>query len=413
MAALAALALATAGCGGGDEALPAPSTPSEVVPPLALPGPQAVACSNVAQDFGRMAPGEQAEDYWEGVRAPNGTLRQVGDLLTAPANALAVGVTAPGARELFGAIAGQTLQFVVLACYPTTADNPRSDFALPGGDVVPHMQSGAQPPLFADAGARYPLIAFSHGLRGSPLSADYLKVLKWLASHGYVVAAPFHGDPRIADLTVDSLGDAVTLLANLEDLVAMQAVRPLAMSATLDLLLAHPQWRDHLDATRIGGFGASLGGETMLLMAGAALTKSPGLSSRRVGRDPRLQAAVGYVPYFGVPLLPAFGRDQEGLNGVTLPYLAIAGTADTTAPLALTRQGVQRLQGPRALVTLNGVPHALEPDSTPDMLSWTLSFFDAYLRRNPSAQARLATMGSVAGGGGDRLLIPFEPGVSP
>ena len=58
------------------------------VPPLPLPGPYAVACSNVAQDFGRLAPGEDVELYWEGVRRADGTPRNATDLLTDPANTL-------------------------------------------------------------------------------------------------------------------------------------------------------------------------------------------------------------------------------------------------------------------------------------------------------------------------------------
>src|SRR4051812_20853252 len=40
-----------------------------VMPPLGT-GPYPVACSNIAQDFTRVAPGETAQQYWEGV--PNG-----------------------------------------------------------------------------------------------------------------------------------------------------------------------------------------------------------------------------------------------------------------------------------------------------------------------------------------------------
>ena len=110
------------------------------------------------------------------------------------------------------------------------------------------------------------------------------------------------------------------LLTHLENFLAMQALRPLALSATLDLLLAHPQWRDRVDAAQIGGFGASMGGESLLLMAGAGLTTSIGQSWTRITNDARLKAAVGYVPYFGQPGLPAFGRGQHGLDGVTLPF---------------------------------------------------------------------------------------------
>jgi predicted dienelactone hydrolase len=332
----------------------------------------------------------------------------VADLLTDPANTLQVRVDAPNDSNLFGSFAGRSLDFVVLACYPTVPSNVRAGFALPTGQTVPHMHTGAEAPLFADNAVRYPLVAFSHGYAGSPLSDDHFVLLSWLASHGYVVVAPFHGDPRFSNLRIEDFRDALKVLTQLSDAVAMQALRPLAVSAALDLLLSHPQWRDHLDATRIGGFGASMGGETMLLLGGAALTTSPGLSSTQVGADARIKAAVGYVPYFGQPLLPAFGRDQQGLDGVRLPYLGIAGTADTTAPLQLTRQGVERLAGERMLVTLGGLQHGFDPASGPDVLTWTLSFLDAMVLGVPAAMQQLSTMARVEGGGDDRVLIPLK-----
>ena len=300
-----------------------------------------------------------------------------------------------------------------MVCYPTTADNPRADFPLPTGQRVPRMHTGAEAPLFADSATRYPIIAFSHGLAGSPLSDDHFVVLSWLASHGYVVVAPFHGDPRFTNLQIDNFRDVVAVLSNLSDAIAMQALRPLAVTAALDLVLAHPQWRDHVDAGQIGGFGASLGGETMLLLGGAALTTSPGLSSTPIGTDRRIKAAVGYVPYFGQPLLPAFGRDQSGLDAVTLPFLGIAGTADTTAPLEVTRQGMRRLAGPRQLVALDSLEHGFDPASAGDVLSWSLTFLDAQVRGLPSAGAQLTTMTSVAGGGDDRLVMPLARGDAP
>jgi predicted dienelactone hydrolase len=275
------------------------------------------------------------------------------------------------------------------------------------------MQSGAQAPLFADASTRYPVLALSHGLTGSPLSDDYLVVLSWLASYGYVVVAPFHGDPRFTQLRIEDFGDALTVLSRLSDAVAMQALRPLSVSAALDLVLAHPQWRDHIDAARIGGFGASMGGETMMLLGGAALTTSVGLASTTVGADRRIKAAVGYVPYFGQPLLPAFGRDQKGLDTVTLPYLAISGTADTTAPLIVTQQAIGRLQGQRQLVALVGVDHGFDAASAPDILTWILTFLDAQVRGIPSARAQWLTMTGVEGGGDDRLLIPLHSPLAP
>ena len=394
--------------GGGGGNSPASPAPTTIVPPLALPGPYTVACSNVVHDFSRVAPGEEATGYWEGFPSASGAPRYATDLLADPANALSVTVTAPNDANLYGSFAGKPIQFVVIACYPTVANNPRADYPLPTGRVVPHMQTGAELPLFADATARYPVLAFSHGYGGSPISNDYIAALSWFASYGFVVVGPFHGDPRFSNLKIDDLADAVAVLSHLRDFVALQALRPLSMSAALDLVLAHPQWRDHVDATRIGGFGASMGGETLMLMGGAGLTTSLGFDWTQVTVDRRLKAAVGYLPFFGQPFLPAFGRDQHGLDGVTLPYLAISGTADTTAPLVVTKQGIKRLTGTRELVELVGVKHGLDEASINDIFTWSLTFLNAEVRGDPTARQQLSTMASVAGGADDRVVIPYN-----
>ncbi len=404
-----AFALTLAGCGGGSgSGSPATPPPSTVVAPVALPGPHAVGCSSVAQDFSRLAPGEDATGYWEGSPSASGAPRYATDLLADPANSLSVTVNAPNDASLYGLLAGTQVAYVVLACYPTATANPRADYPLPTGDVVPHMQTGAEQPLFADTAARYPVIVLSHGYSGSPIGSKYLSVLSVFASYGYIVVAPFHGDLRFSDLTIDNLSDAVVFLARLNPFTALQALRPRSMSAALDLLLAHPQWRDHIDATQIGGFGASLGGETLMLMGGAALTTSVRLSSIQVTVDPRLKAAVGYVPYFGQPFLPAFGSDGQGLDGVTLPYLAISGTLDTTAPIIVTAQGMARLAGTRELVALAGVRHEFDVASTNDIYTWSLTFLDAQVRGDPVARQQLSTMTSVAGGGDDSVVIPLR-----
>ncbi len=384
-----------------------------VIPPLPLPGPYPVACSNIAQDFSRVAPNENAEDYWDGLPRANGTSRYVTDLLSDPANTLTLTVNAPTDSGLYSSFAGGAVTYVVLVCYPTSADNARPDYALSTGELVPHMQLGAEAPLLPDATTRFPLLLFSHGLNGSPLSGDDIQALVVLASFGYVVAAPFHGDPRFLDLSVDNLGDVGYVLLHLRDFLALQALRPLSLSATIDLLLASPQWRDHVDASKIGAFGASMGGESTLLMAGAGLTSSLGQSWSTVTRDVRLRAAVGYVPYFGQPLFPAFGRDQHGLDGVALPYLAISGTADTTAPIAATLQGINQLAGPRELVALVGVTHGFDVASTNDIFTWTLTFLDAEVRGDPAALGKLLSMASVAGGGDDYVVVAYNGAAPP
>jgi len=415
LAALSGIGLALSGCGdGGDDSNPpGASAPTAVVQPLdARGGPYAVACSNVVQDFSRVGAGEDVTSYWEGMPDIDGRPRYATDLLADPDNTLIATVTAPQDSELYGEFAGQEVTFVVLVCYPTADDNPRPDYPLnpPQTDrVVPHMQTGSDPPLFADASIRYPVVAFSHGYMGSPISSDdYILALSVCASYGYVVIAPFHGDLRFSNLKIDNIEDAIAVASHLENFTAMQALRPLSISAALTLVLEHPQWKDHIDEAQIGGFGASMGGETMLLLGGAGLTTSYfdiGSSWKQVTLDPRIKAAVGYVPYFGQPVLPAFGRDQHGLDGIDLPFLGISGTADTTAPIYEAEIGMLRLTGTRRLVALSGVGHGFDDASENDIFTWTLTFLDAEVRGDPEAISRFSTMGSVAGGGDDSVWL--------
>ena len=45
--------------------------------------------------------------------------------------------------------------------------------------------------------------------------------------------------------------DTIYALLHLKDFVAMQAVRPLSLSAALDAVLNHPDFRDHVDSANI------------------------------------------------------------------------------------------------------------------------------------------------------------------
>lgn len=378
------------------------------LPPLPLPGPYAVECSSVMQDFNRLVPGEDVQLYWEGVPRMNGTPRSPADLLSDPANTALVTVNAPADSSVYGSFAGRAVPYVVVICHPTASANPRLDYSLPTGRTVPHMMRGSEPPLWPDATTRFPVLLFSHGYGGSPLSNDYINALTIFASFGYVVAAPFHTDAKFSDLNLEAVSDVIYLLTHLQDFLAMQALRPLALSAAIDYLFAQPQWRDRVDHAQVGAFGASMGGESVLLMAGAGLTTSIGQSWTQIENDTRLKAAVGYVPYFGQLVLPSFGRDQHGLDGVTLSYLAIGGTADTTAPIVETVQGVGRLAGPRELVALTGVKHGFDVPSTGDIFTWSITYLDAEVRGDFVARDRILRMTSVAGGGDDRILTPFN-----
>jgi predicted dienelactone hydrolase len=377
-----------------------------VVSPIARPGPYPVACSNVAQDFTRVGERESASQYWRGLPRSDGSPRYVTDLILEPDGALTYTYTAPGDSELFGRYAGRTVTDLALVCYPTTAANTRADYPLPNGNAIPRMQRGADAPILA--GPRLPVILFSHGYAGSPIDGEYLGAQLTLASFGFVTVAPFHGDLRWSLIGFEAiLEEGLTAEALWLDYVAMQALRPITASRMLDLLSSHAQWRDAIDLSRISGFGISQGGETMMLLAGAALTNTVFQDSKEVTFDPRLSSAVGYIPFFGMSFLPSFGRDQEGVDGVTLPFLAIAGTDDNLAQIERTEQAVRRLGGTRTVVAITGLKHDLEPSYPDDIFTWSIVFLDSQLRGDASATAKLQRMASVSGGGEDVRRLDY------
>ena len=383
-----------------------------VMQPLPLPGPYAVGCSNVQQDFTRVAPGDDVQTYWQG-NPRNGQARYITDLLVDPARALQLDVAVPDDRELYGDYAGTRIPYVLIVCYPTSAANTRADYRLPNGRVVPHMQTGAATPIFADAGTRYPVLMFSVGLGGSPLSDQTMDAISVFASYGYVVVAPFHADARIADVRITDLADLFFAALDFRSFIAMQALRPLTLELALDRILALPDYATHVDAGRVGAFGGSLGGESALLLTGARLTTSLGQSSRTVLTDRRIRAVAGYVPYFGQDFYPAFGRNQDGLAGITVPFLGISGTADTTAPVSTALAGTRRLAGSRILVALKDVPHGFDVASTNDIFTWSLLFLAAHVQDDKLARVRIARMQRVAGGGDDATLIDYTAPSAP
>jgi hypothetical protein len=394
------------------------------VSPVAA-GRFAVACSNIENDAARIAQlGGTAVDYWEG-REVNGSTRYITDILAHPDTAFVFDVRVPPKPWLYPTLWFQRPDFAAIVCHPTSSSNSDPDYVLPdNGGVVPHMQlAGAAPQLIsateyaqafgiavdpaAGGPAALPLVVYSHGLAGSPLGKGYLDVMVQLAAQGYVVAAVFHADARFSPVRIEDLGDFIFALTAFPVIVQMQALRPLALRAMTDRLLSHPGFAPGIDQSRIGGFGASLGGEAMAHLLGARITSSLAQGCDETERDSRIRAAVGYVPYSGQSFLPAFCDGQSGADSVDRPYLAIAGTFDTTAPIRMTEQAVNRMGSSRYLVELVGGQHELRPQDASDLLTWMVTFLNAYLdvRGDPDAMARFIRMRQVTGGREDNLTV--------
>ncbi len=258
-------------------------------------------------------------------------------------------------------------------------------------------------------------MVYSHGLGGSPIGSGYVQSMVRFAAHGFMVAAPFHGDARFSRVRVEDLSDFAYLIRDFDRVVEMQLMRPVALKAMLDHLLADPGFAPGIDQQRIGGFGASMGGEAMAFLLGAKATTSIDKDCSDTVRDPRIRAAVGYVPYAGQSFLPAFCSGQEGAKGVNRPYLAMSGTADITAPIVQAQQAVNNFASSHYLVQLVGGKHELRPEDADDLFTWSVTFLDAYLdvATDPGAMARFIRMDGVTGGRDDNLVVdvhvPFAP----
>ncbi len=98
------------------------------------------------------------------------------------------------------------------------------------------------------------LVVISHGTAGSDLGHRNVAIA--LAEAGFIVAAPLHA----RDNHEDSSGAGRRIV--------MEG-RPRQVTAAVDALLSIPKWRERIDTKRIGAFGFSLGGYTVLAILGA------------------------------------------------------------------------------------------------------------------------------------------------
>jgi predicted dienelactone hydrolase len=220
---------------------------------------------------------------------------------------------------------------------------PESPFALAG--------FAAPDASFARTPAKFPLILLSHGTGGSALMMAWLGTA--LASHGYIAAAVNHpGNNALEDYTIQGF--------------TFWWERAKDLSSLIDLLIAQPTFGPRIDTSRIGAAGFSLGGFTVIEVAGGLgelsryqdfcnsprkdgmcsdPPESPGLLAKATDlaktdpdfqsalreaanshRDPRIRAVFAIAPALG----PAFS--VESLEKILIPAAIVAGTADINVP---------------------------------------------------------------------------------
>ena len=255
-------------------------------------------------------------------------------------------------------------------------------------------------------GAPFPLVVFSHG-SGSVSIQNYPNC-EYLATHGYIVAAPSHigntlftGDPEL-------LGD-------------MLEIRPCDIEAVLDWILAS-EYGASIDPEAIGMMGHSYGAYTSIAVAGAeahparynAFCSDPEAENEGCELTGIFPETVESVDFGDarvkavLPISPGFFEiwEADGLAVPVVPVMIMSGTRDELTPHE--REAMRLYQGFRAkkyLVTFESANHygftilcglfpnlppycvgnLLDPDIIESGVSiLSTAFFGLYLKRNPA-----------------------------
>jgi predicted dienelactone hydrolase len=185
----------------------------------------------------------------------------------------------------------------------------------------------------------YPLVMLSHGRGSNPLIYAWFAQL--LASHGYIVAGPYHHQANTYDATIAYLANKLWQ-------------RPVDISLLITHLTDDPEWGKAIDPERIGVAGHSQGGFTSLWIGGAKVNRDKYLAFQQgwhnnkmvpqhlrdaLALDPgpaldvadkRIKAVFSMAP----GIIKAFGMDEAGLAALKLPTSIIVGARDTQTPPA-------------------------------------------------------------------------------
>ena len=220
----------------------------------------------------------------------------------------------------------------------------------------------------------YPLVLLSHGTGGSAMQVMWLGY--YLAARGYIVAAVNHHGNTAAEQQRAAQGF----------LLYWERARDL--TAVLDRLLADPVFGARIDRNRIGAAGFSLGGYTVILLAGGVFNlrefgafcssrrrdftcgpqpefpDAPTLFAKLKKADPLVQESLGHASdsyrdrrikrVFAIAPALGGGFTKVGLSKVKIPVRIIIGRADKVAPLPTNAQRYANLIKGASLVVLPG-----------------------------------------------------------
>ena len=194
-------------------------------------------------------------------------------------------------------------------------------------------------PKKAGKGTR--VILFSHGFHGCNTQSPFL--MEALAKAGYAVFAPNHADATCNNGKASLLERPEEPFRNARSWTDdTYADRRDDMEALLDGLPNIKRYA-YFDWERVGLVGHSLGGHTVLGLAGAWQS----------WRDDRVVAVLALSPYAQVYM------EDNRLAGITVPVMYQSGTRDFGINMPLRRKGgaYDQTQAPKWYVEFDGAGH--------------------------------------------------------
>jgi len=220
----------------------------------------------------------------------------------------------------------------------------------------------------------YPLVLFSHGFHGSNTQSK--SIMQALAQAGYLVVAPNHQDamgnpgalfarPEVPFQKAASWNDS-TYRKRGDDIVRL-----------MDALRKDPQWNSQIDWSKVVLSGHSLGGYTVLALAGAWPS----------WKLPNIKAVLALSPYCQ-PFI-----DNGNLSGLGVPIMYQGGTRDMGITPTVKRPGgaYSKTSSPAYFVEFDNVGHFtwtnLNRNKEEDQLinHYAVAFLDKYVKGDPKA----------------------------
>lgn len=274
-----------------------------------------------------------------------------------------------------------TVALVVMASTSARSADSRVGFEVTGandadgkvfavGVWYPTDSQAAPGPMGAVQGAavtgrRLPLVVISHGNGGG--MASHIDLALALAGSGYVVAAPMHAGDNFQDPSASGLA-------------TLYSGRNRQLRMALEHMLTKWQGHDHVDAEKVGAFGFSAGGFTVLTAAGAkpdmnliakhcaaspeficrvldhyksALLNADAQAGEPMQASPRIKAIVVAGPGLGFTMTPA------ALSAVKIPVQVWSGEKDDKVPYATNAKLInEALAHNGQTVDVRSVPNA-------------------------------------------------------